>query len=179
MLLIHYDDEELLHEKLKEVETPISQESIKEVLQMNQYLKLSQDEQYAKKHKLRSGIGLAASQIGLNKRMIAVYLQTDNQLYSYALINPKVISRSQQMCYLSSGEGCLSVKNDVNGLVRRNFRIKVSAYDAITNKDIQINASGYLAICLQHELDHLDGILYYDRINKQNPFYKEENDIEI
>lgn len=178
MITIHYDDEKLLRQTLNSCPVPITEIDKQQVLEMYEYLKLSQDEEYAKKHKIRAGVGLAANQRGLNKRMLAIYLHDDKE-YSYALINPVVKSRSIQQAYISSGEGCLSVKKDKPGYVYRSYKITVEAYDAIQDKDITIKATGYLAICLQHELDHLDGILYYDRIDKYDPFKKIENAIEI
>ena len=54
--------------------------------------------------------------------------------------------------------------------MNRHFRIKVKAYNILTKKDEVIDARGYLSIVLQHEIDHLSGILYYDRINNFEPF---------
>jgi peptide deformylase len=59
----------------------------------------------------------------------------------------------------------------VEGIVPRRAKIKVFAYDMLANKHIELVAENFLAINLQHEIDHLNGILYYDHINKENPFY--------
>lgn len=179
MLKIHYDKEAILHKKMTPCQTPITEKDKQIAKEMNEYIRLSQDTEYAKKNKLRPGIGLAAPQIGLDKRIIAIYLNDKDKLYSYALINPVVKQRSLKQCYLAYGEGCLSVKKDYDGFVYRNFRIIVEAYDAIQDKEIKIDAIGYFAICLQHELDHLEGILYYDRINPFDPFEIKEDAIKI
>jgi peptide deformylase len=72
---------------------------------------------------------------------------------------------------LPKGEGCLSVKENHKGIVPRHTRIGVKAIDLLhDNKPIEIDAEGILAICLQHEIDHLSGVLYYDHINKDDPF---------
>ena len=136
---------------------------------MVDYLIKSQDEEYAKKHNIRAGVGLAAPQIGINKRMFAIYYENEEEKIQYALINPKIIQNSIKKVALASGEGCLSVDNDHPGYVYRYDKIIIKGYDAITDKEVTITARGYDAIVLQHEYDHLDGILYYDRINKDNP----------
>ena len=87
----------------------------------------------------------------------------------YALVNPKIVSYTEKGSYLKDGEGCLSVNDDVEGLVPRHAKVTVKGYDVLTHKNVTIVARGYLSICLQHELDHFDGKLFYDRINKENP----------
>jgi peptide deformylase len=78
---------------------------------------------------------------------------------------------SKSVSYLQEGEACLSVKKKVQGIVPRRTKIKVHAYDMLNEKEIELIAENFLAINLQHEIDHLNGILYYDHINKENPFY--------
>jgi peptide deformylase len=127
---------------------------------------------YAKKDKeygIRPGIALAGPQVGLLKKVIYIHFN-QNQEYRYLIANPKIVAESMVCAYLGEGEGCLSVEHEYNGVVRRKNKIIVKAYDLINQKDIVINAEGVLAICLQHEIDHLNGVLYYDRINKNQPF---------
>lgn len=93
----------------------------------------------------------------------------------YGLINPKIISSSVRKCALRGGEGCLSVKKDHQGYVYRYAKITLRAFDIFENKEIDIVAKNYDAIVLQHELDHLSGILYYDKIDKSNPFKEIDN----
>lgn len=169
MFKIVKDSEKSIREKCKPVEMPLSKEDKELALQMVDYLIKSQDDEYAEKHNIRSGVGLAAPQIGVNKRMFAVYYIVDDEVIQYALINPKIIQNSVKKVALASGEGCLSVDNDHPGYVYRFDKIVIKGYDALQEKDVTITAHGYDAIVLQHEYDHLDGILYYDRINKQNP----------
>ena len=95
------------------------------------------------------------------------------------LVNPRIVSSSVQKAYLHSGEGCLSVVNQHDGYVVRSARITVKAFDLCTNKDITIRARGYLAIVLQHEIDHFSGILFYDHINKKDPFKEVEGALVI
>lgn len=163
------DGHPILRQKADSVET-LDEQTKKELREMRQFLINSQDDEMREKYNLRAGVGLAAPQINLNKRMLAIYLtdENDEPVYDFMLINPKIISHSVQEAYIENGEGCLSVDEDVEGLVHRKKRIKVRALD-IDGNEIVIKASGMLSIVLQHELDHLDGILFYDHINKETP----------
>ncbi|EKN63958.1 peptide deformylase [Schinkia azotoformans] len=162
----------ILRKKTQEVDLPVSSEDKDALLCMLQYLKNSQDPNISKKYKLRPGVGLSANQIGLDKRMFAALF--DDKDKEYMLINPKIISHSLNMIYLPEGEGCLSVDREVEGLVPRYERIKVKAYD-ITGQEVILKFKGYYSIVIQHEIDHLDGIMFYDRINKENPFKLPDN----
>ena len=175
MFKIVKDSTKSIRENCKPVETPISQEDKDLALSMVDYLIKSQDEEYASKYNVRSGVGLAAPQIGVQKRIFAVYYVVDDEIIQYALINPKIVQNSIKKVAIAGGEGCLSVDNDHPGYVYRYDKIVMKAFDAIQNKDITITARGYDAIVLQHEYDHLDGILYYDRIDKKNPTKEIDN----
>lgn len=174
------DTDPLLRQKSEEVTLPLSKE-IEEILdQMMEYLENSQDDELAKKYDLQPGVGLAAPQIGILKRMFTVLTYDEKgQLHKYALVNPKIISTSVAKAYLNTGEGCLSVPESHQGFVKRYNKIKLKAYDHISKQNVTLTLKGYVAIVVQHEYDHLDGVLYYDRINKQNPFKIDEEDIEI
>jgi len=143
---------------------------------MVQYLKNSQNDKWAEKNNVRPGVGLAAPQIGDGRRFFAVYVWHEGKEYKYGMINPKILKTSVKKCALRGGEGCLSVKDDKPGYVPRYYRISVKGYDVFEQKEIEVNLVGYPAIIFQHELDHLDGHLYYDHINKRNPW---ENDSEV
>ena len=152
------------------VETPLSDEDKELLTEMITFLKNSQDETIAEKYKLRPGVGLAAPQLGLNKRLAAVHFEDQNgKLYSYGLVNPKIVSHSVEMSYLSSGEGCLSVDRPVEGYVPRYARVTIKATD-IDGNPIKLRLKGYPAVVFQHEIDHLNGIMFYDHINKENPY---------
>ena len=176
-----YDDKHpVLRQICKKVELPLSNEKRKLILEMVQYLKNSQDEEFAEKNNIRPGVGIAAPQIGIAERFVALYYVNENdEVVQYGLVNPRIMVSSVKKAALRCGEGCLSVKEDQPGYVYRHYKITVKAFDAITNKEITINARGYDAIVLQHELDHLDGILYYDRINKKDPTGEIENSVLI
>ncbi|BCG57239.1 peptide deformylase [Paenibacillus sp. URB8-2] len=153
------------------VKVPLTEEDRETLLCMLQFLKNSQDEEMAAKYKLRSGVGLSANQIGLNKRMFVMYAQDENgTLIEHALVNPKIVSHSLAMVYLPESEGCLSVDRPIQGFVPRYDAVKVKAYDLVAGKEVQLRFKGYTSIIIQHEMDHLDGKMFYDRINKENPF---------
>lgn len=164
------DGHPALRKKSKEVSLPPSVED-KEILnKMLEFIKNSQDEEIAEKYNLRTGVGLAAPQIGINKQLFVMHFTYDDRLYSYQLINPKIVSHSVEKAYLSSGEGCLSVDEQIDGYVVRHARITVKAFD-IDGNPVKLRLRGYPAIVAQHEIDHLNGIMFYDHINKENPFY--------
>ena len=73
------------------------------------------------------------------------------------------------MIYVGEGEGCLSINIETVGIVPRSARVTLEAYDMDGNK-IRVRGREELAIAFQHELDHLNGILFVDRIDKENPF---------
>ena len=168
-LKIVKDNNPIMRQKSLPVEMPLSKEDKETLDNMLEYLKLSQNEDYAAKHNIKTGIGLAAIQIGLLKRMFVVYYGEGEDLVQYQLVNPKIIEYSLRKCALKNGEGCLSVDNDHEGYAHRYYKIKMEAYDALTDQNIVITARGFDAVVLQHEYDHLDGVFYYDRINKDKP----------
>ncbi|AVK83335.1 peptide deformylase [Lysinibacillus sp. B2A1] len=164
----------ILRKKTNEVMLPVAKEDQDVLRCMLQYLRNSQDPDISKKYKLRPGSGLSANQIGLSKRMFAALFEEGNQMYEYMLVNPKIIRHSLNMIYLPEGEGCLSVNRKINGYVPRYERIKVKAYD-ILGQEIILQFNGYGAILMQHEIDHLNGIMFYDRINQEHPFKLPDN----
>ena len=168
-LKIIKDTNPIMRKKSLPVELPLSAKDKETLDEMLKYLKLSQDEKYAEKHHIQSGVGMAAIQIGLLKRMFVIYYETEQGPVEYQIVNPVILETSMKKCALEGGEGCLSVPDHHPGLVHRYYKIKMKAYEAIRGEDIIITAMGYDAIVLQHEYDHLDGIFYYDRINANNP----------
>ena len=173
MLRIVKDTEPSLRVRCVPVETPLSEENQALIDEMLHYLLLSQDPEYRKKHpSCREGVGLAAPQVGHNVRMLVISYPTgdeSNPLVQYQLVNPRIVRSSVKKCYLSGGEGCLSVDEEHRGKVYRDYKITVEAYEAKAKADVSITAKGYDAIVLQHEIDHLNGILFYDHIDKIDP----------
>lgn len=172
------DGHPALRNESEDVSFPLNKEEKDLLNKMTTFLKNSQDEEIAEKYNLRSGVGLAAPQLGINKRLIVIYFEYDDKLYDYQLINPKIISHSVEQAYLAGGEGCLSVDETIEGFVVRNHRVTVRAYDTEGN-ELKIRLKGYPAIVIQHEIDHLNGIMFYDHINDDNPFYAPEDAIKI
>lgn len=168
-----------LREVAKEVPIPAGDEDKQILKRMIEYVINSQNPEMVEKYGLRPGIGLAAPQINVSKRMIAIHVEDEkgNQ-HTYALMNPKIVSHSVEKSYLTSGEGCLSVDRPVPGYVPRYARIRVKAVD-INGNDIDLRLRGLLAIVFQHEIDHLNGIMFYDHIDQENPFKEPENAIPI
>ena len=108
------------------------------------------------------GVGLAAPQVGVSQRIVVLDIDPENPgKQVYKLINP-VITRSEGEVFWE--EGCLSVV-DYTAEVRRAAQVEVAAVDE-KEKDINIEADGLLAVALQHEIDHLDGKLFIDRISR-------------
>jgi len=109
------------------------------------------------------GIGLAAVQIGVPKRVIVIDLdQKDGKKNPRAFINPKVLWASDEMAVFE--EGCLSVP-EIWDDVERPARIKAEYLDRDGAKQI-LDADGMLATCLQHEIDHLNGVLFIDHLSR-------------
>ena len=131
---------------------------------------MSQDEKIAAKYNLRAGMGMAFVQLGILKRIFVIANKNDDDSFEeYVIINPKIISQSEELIYVGEGEGCLSVNREVQGIIPRYARVTIEAYDMNGNK-FQMRLREDLAICVQHEIDHLQGILFVDRIDKNNPF---------
>ncbi|BAH80767.1 peptide deformylase [Streptococcus dysgalactiae subsp. equisimilis] len=168
----------------KEVTLPLSDEDILLGEKMMQFLKHSQDPVMGEKLGLRAGVGLAAPQIDVSKRIIAVLVpnlpdQEGNppkEAYSLqeVLYNPKIVSHSVQDAALADGEGCLSVDRVVEGYVVRHARVTVEYFDK-TGEKHKIKLKGYNAIVVQHEIDHINGVMFYDRINPTAPFKADDN----
>ena len=142
---------------------------------MVQYLRLSQDEDYALKHNIRAGMGLAAVQLGVPKRFFVIsYKNDDGTFEEYKVVNPKIVSHSEELIYVEEGEGCLSVNRAVDGIVPRYARITVEYYDEFGNKQ-EKRVREEIAVAFQHEIDHLNGILFVDKIDKKDPFKNQDS----
>ena len=157
-----------------DITEPLTKKDKELVKQMLLELRYSQREELSKKYKLRPGMGLAYPQLGINKRLIViVHEYEDGKFNDYVVVNPVIVSNSEEIIAAEAGEGCLSVNRDVDGHVPRYARVTVKGKD-IDGNDITIRAREDLSIAFQHEIDHLNGILFYDRINKKKPFFTED-----
>lgn len=168
-------DEKDKHLRQKSIDAtfPLSNDEKKLIQRIIDHLTYSQIEEYEKKYDLRPGMGLAFPQLGINKRIIVIVHEYEDRMFdNYVFINPKIVSNSEEIIAAEAGEGCLSVNREVPGHVPRYARVTVEGFDEDGNK-IRVRAREDLAIAFQHEIDHLDGILFFDRINKNKPFYDE------
>lgn len=164
-----------LRQVSKEVVFPLKKSDKDAIDKMIKYLHDSQIEELADKYSLRPGMGLSAIQLGIPKRYFVVVNEIDEgEFETYILINPKMISNSVEEIYVDEGEGCLSVNREVEGIVPRYARVTFEAYDLDGNL-IHVRAREELSICFQHELDHLNGILFTDKIDKNNPYKNKDN----
>ena len=158
-----------------EVSFPLEDKYKKFIDDAIEMLTLSQIPEESEKYDLRPGMGLSAIQVGIAKRIfVIVYEYEEGNFENYIFINPKLISNSEEQIYVDGGEGCLSINRDIEGIVPRSARIKAEYYDTDGNKHV-IRLREELAVVFQHELDHLNGILFYDHIDKNNPFKNKNN----
>ncbi len=108
------------------------------------------------------GVGLAAPQIGVSQRIIVLDVDHENPgKQIYKLVNPMITRSEGELIW---EEGCLSVV-DYTAEVRRAAKVEIVAFDE-KEKEVKIEAEGLLAVALQHEIDHLDGKLFIDRISR-------------
>lgn len=169
------DDDPIIRTRSKKVELPLSQEDQDLLMAMYTYVKESQDPDLAEEKNLQSAVGIAAIQIGIPKRLIAVVVDGAE----YALANPRIKSRSIKQAFIADGEGCLSVPEPHQGYVYRPARVTVEGFDLLSGQNVSIEAQDMLSMCLQHEIDHLSGKLYYDHIDPEHPFYVDPQALQI
>ena len=164
---------QILREISSKVTLPLSMDDLNCAKQLYEYVVVSAIDELVEKYQIRPGVGIAAPQVGVNKRMFAInvtdFLDEKQTKYAFCFINPIITSKSKEMVYLPGGEGCLSVDRDTTGLVTpRHLKISIKStiLDFNTNKlkNVKMTLVGYPAIVFQHEYDHLDGILYTDKM---------------
>ena len=158
-----------------DVEIPLKPETKKILTQMRAFLIHSQNDEMREKYELRAGVGLAAPQINISKRMCVMYTadETGDTVHDYVMVNPRIVSHSVKETYIDTGEGCLSIDREVEGLVPRYAKVTIQThlYDVLkdTLKETTLTFEGYVAIVFQHEFDHLNGILFTERIKPVSP----------
>jgi len=166
-----------------EVKLPLSQTDKKTLNQMAQFIIDSQDPEISEKYNLRGAVGLSAPQINILKRMFAIdVVDVDGIHYQLALINPIITSHSNELVYLPSGEGCLSVDRETEGITPRYSSLTFEAHmlDIPTQNviPIKMTLAGYVAIVFQHEYDHLNGILFTTKVFAELPNAKPVFEVE-
>lgn len=143
--ILHYPDE-----RLHKVAKPI--ESVDD--EVRQLIDDMVETMYASK-----GVGLAATQVNVHRRLVVIDV-SEEKTGATAYINPEIIEKSGQVEY---EEGCLSVPG-IYDMVSRAERVKVRALDR-HGKPFEVETDGLLAICLQHEIDHLDGKVFVEYLS--------------
>ncbi len=160
----------LLHKKSEEIKFPMDKKDIDLLQDMLTYLEMSQIEKYSEKYNLRPGMGLAFVQVGVPKRAFVICNENDDgEFDKYIIINPEIISMSEEMIYVGEGEGCLSINREVEGIVPRHARITIKAQNE-DGEEYTMRVREDLAVAFQHEIDHLNGIMFTDHIDPKNPF---------
>lgn len=124
-----------------------------------------------------NGLGLAAPQIGVSLRVLVIEMPKDEEDphsgEQVILINPEIVKGAGEQF---GEEGCLSIPGYV-GMVRRAMKVSVKGLNR-KGKEVRVNGEGLLARALQHEIDHLDGILFTDRLEKPQDLYRLTEDNE-
>lgn len=169
------EKDNLLKQISEEVVFPLSDDDKKTIDKMIEYLTNSQIEELSELYDLRPGMGMSAIQLGIKKRYFVVVEEItkeedeEQKFKNYIIINPKIISHSEELIYAELGEGCLSVNREIEGIVPRHARVTIEGYDMDGNK-ITLRGREEVSIAFQHEIDHLNGILFFERIDKDDPF---------
>lgn len=145
------------------MEEPVLRRKAKKVKAFNEELKQLADDM-VETMGVSDGVGLAAPQVGVSERMVVVKIPEEYEDPEagklYVLVNPEISVVDDEL--LLSDEGCLSIPG-ILGQVPRASKIKIKGQN-IKGKTVRLKAEGYLARIFQHEIDHLDGVLFIDRV---------------
>lgn len=166
-----------LYKVSEPVQLPLCNEDKQLLIELLNYVKNSIDKEMVENDDFRPSVGIAAPQVNVLKRMFAVHVHDiDGTLFSYMLVNPYITEKSQELIYLPGGEGCLSVDRATEGLTPRYHSITLEGLRYIEETDtlspIKLHLTGYVGIVFQHELDHLNGILYTQKLFLELPSAK-------
>jgi len=158
--------------EIRLVPDPILRQKAKKVSKITPALQKLMDDM-AETMRESQGVGLAAPQVGILQRIIVVEVKRDEQHPDiqegfYQLVNPELTGVSKEI--EEGREGCLSIPGYVGDLDRA-VAVEVKGLDR-QGKPVKIRAYGYLARVLQHELDHLNGILYLDRLKSPDKLHE-------
>jgi len=149
--------------KIRMIGDPVLRKKAKKVAKLTRDHQKLIDDMVVTMH-AANGVGLAAPQIGVSERIAVVELELDEKVpgsgQTYVLINPEISQMSPEQD--EHAEGCLSIPG-WQGEVARPLRVTVKAMDRKGNR-IKFEAEGHVARAIQHEIDHLDGVLYVDKL---------------
>ncbi len=158
--------------KIITVPDPVLRKKAKKVSSFDKGLKKLIADMFETMHDAH-GAGLAAPQIGISQRVIVLCIHENDSSLEIAIVNPEVVKRKgERVC----NEGCLSIPGYV-AEVKRSEEVKVKGFDA-NGKQIRIKGQGLLGQALEHEIDHLNGILYVDYLESQDQLTKLEPEME-
>lgn len=151
--ICHFPDDSVLRQKAKRVSSIDS--SIQRLI--NDMVETMQE---------ANGVGLAAPQVGVSLRVVVLQMPEEEPM---AIINPEIVKRGGEQ---EVTEGCLSILGHF-GQIKRSASVIVKGQDG-KGRAIRIRATGLMAEALEHEIDHLNGILYIDHIESQDKLYEVE-----
>ncbi len=156
--------------KIVTVENPILRQKAKRVTRFDASVKRLVDDMI-ETMRAANGVGLAAPQVAQSLRILVAEYEDRLEV----LINPEIIKTSGEQI---GPEGCLSIPGYVGENIKRAMMVVVKGRD-VHGKEIRVRADGFFARILQHEIDHLDGILYLDRLERPEDLRRVEEDEEI
>jgi peptide deformylase len=156
--------------KIITVENPVLRQKAKRVTRFDASIKRLVDDLIETMH-AANGVGLAAPQIAQSLRVLVAEFEDRLEV----LINPEIVKASGEQIGL---EGCLSIPGYVGENIKRAMMVVIKGRD-VHGKEIRIRADGFFARILQHEIDHLDGILYLDRLERPEDLRRVEEDEEV
>ena len=151
---------------LRIVPDPVLRQKAKRVSSIGGSLQRLIDDMIETMHR-SNGVGLAANQVGVLQRVVVIQLPEDEE--ARVFINPEITRREGER---EVEEGCLSIPG-YRGLVRRSVKVRAKGLDRDGRK-VKVAAEELLAQALEHEIDHLDGTLYIDRLVSRDHLWKEE-----
>lgn len=156
--------------KIITTENPILRQKAKKIHRFDPSLQKLVDDMFETMH-VAGGVGLAAPQIALSIRVIVV----EYEEHKVAILNPEIVKAEGEEL---GTEGCLSIPGYAGDNIRRAAKVLVKGQD-VRGKAIRIPAEGWFARILQHEIDHLDGILFLDRLDRPEDLRElREDDLE-
>lgn len=147
--------------KILQLPNPILRQKSSEIQEVNEEIRKTLNDMLETMYDAR-GVGLAAPQVGLLQRMVVIDIASkDEEPQPFKMVNPKIVWRSEETeC---GSEGCLSIPNQY-APVKRNIAVNVEYLDENGEKKM-LEAQGFLAVAVQHELDHLDGVIFIDHLS--------------
>ncbi|MDQ6644160.1 MAG: peptide deformylase [Chloroflexota bacterium] len=156
--------------KIITAENPILRKKAKKIHHFDPSIQKLADEMFETMHEAR-GVGLAAPQIAQSIRLLVAEYE-DRKV---ALVNPEIVKAEGEVLGV---EGCLSIPGYIGENIRRAEKVVVKGQD-VRGKNIKVNAEGWFARVLQHEIDHLDGILFLDRLDRPEDLHEVSEDEEL